>query len=71
MKLKSLSIFEFDEFANSHPLGSYHQSSYYALLASEQGYDYDLIGLVDDDNNVMAASLILIKKIGLFNRYGY
>ena len=71
MKLKSLSIFEFDKFANSHPLGSYHQSSYYALLAAEQGYDYDLIGLVDEDNNIMAASLILIKKIGLFNRYGY
>lgn len=71
MKLKNLSIFEFDKFAESHPLGSYHQSSNYALLASEQGYDYDLLGFVDEDGNIHAASLILSKRIGMFNRYGY
>lgn len=71
MKLKSLSILEFDEFAKSHPLGSYHQSSNYALLASEQGFDYDMLGLIDDEGNIQAAALILIKKIGFFNRYGY
>ncbi|HIS18975.1 MAG TPA: peptidoglycan bridge formation glycyltransferase FemA/FemB family protein [Candidatus Coprovivens excrementavium] len=71
MKLKNLSIFEFDKFAESHPLGSYHQSSNYALLASEQGYEYDLLGFVDDQGNIYAASLILSKKIGMFTRYGY
>ena len=71
MKLKSLSIFEFDKFAESHPLGSYHQSSNYALLASEQGFDYDMLGLVDDEGQIHAAALILTKKLGLFNRYGY
>ena len=71
MKLKSLSIFEFDKFAESHPLGSYHQSSNYALMASEQGFDYDMLGLVDDDGQIHAAALILTKKISLFNRYGY
>jgi len=71
MKLKNLSILEFDKYAESHPLGSYHQSSCYALLASESGYDYDLLGLVDDDGTIQAAALILTKKIGLFNRYGY
>lgn len=71
MKLKNLSIFEFDKFAESHLLGSYHQSSNYALLASEQGYEYDLLGFVDDQGNIYAASLILSKKIGMFTRYGY
>ncbi|MBQ4032049.1 MAG: peptidoglycan bridge formation glycyltransferase FemA/FemB family protein [Bacilli bacterium] len=71
MKLKNLSILEFDKFAESHPLGSYHQSSNYALLASEQGYDYDMLGLVDDSGTIHAAALILTKKLGLFNRYGY
>lgn len=71
MKLKNLSIFEFDKFAESHPLGSYHQSSNYALLGSEQGYEYDLLGFVDDQGNIYAASLILSKKIGMFTRYGY
>ncbi len=71
MKLKNLSIFEFDEYAKNHPLGSYHQSSSYALLMSEQGYEYDLLGFVDDNGNIKAASLILYKKLGMFNRYGY
>ena len=71
MKLKNLSIFEFDEYSNNHPLGSYHQTSNYALLASEQGYEYDMLGLVDDEGKIHAASLILYKKLGMFNRYGY
>ena len=71
MKLKELTIFEFDEYAKNHPLGSFHQSSNYAIFMSENGYDYDLLGLVDEDNNIKAASLILYKRIGLFNRYGY
>ena len=71
MKLKNLSIFEFDEYAKNHPLGSYHQSSNYALMMSEQGYEYDLLGFVDENNNIHAASLILYKKLGMFNRYGY
>ncbi len=71
MKLKNLSIFEFDKFAKDHPLGSYHQTSNYALLASEQGYEYDLLGFVDDNGTIHAASLILSKKLGMFTRYGY
>ena len=71
MKLKELSIFEFDEYSKNHPLGSYHQTSNYALFASEEGYDYDLIGMVDDNDTIVAASLIIYKKINFFNRYGY
>lgn len=71
MKLRTLSIFEFDDYAKTHPLGSYHQTSSYAMLASEQGFEYDLIGFVDDQGNIKAASLILYKKLGMFNRYGY
>lgn len=71
MKLKNLSIFEFDDYARNHPLGSYHQTSSYALYASEAGYDYELLGFVDDNNTIHAATLILSKKLGLFYRYGY
>jgi len=71
MKLKKLSVFEFDEFAQEHPLGNYHQSSSYAVFASEQGFDYDLLGLIDENNVIHAAALILTKKINMFYRYGY
>ncbi len=71
MKLKTLNIFEFDEFSKNHPMGTYHQTSSYGMLMSENKYDYDLIGMVDDDGNILAASLILIKRIGFFFQYGY
>lgn len=71
MKLRKISIFEFENYAMSHPLGSYHQSASYALLASENGYDYETIAMIDDNNNIKAASLILFKKLGLFNKYAY
>lgn len=71
MKIRTLSIFEFDNFAFNHPLSSYHQTSNYGVFQSEQGLDYDLIGLVDENNQIVAASLIVIKKMGLLYRYGY
>ena len=71
MKIKEIPITTFDAYAKSHPLGSFHQTSNYALLMAEQDYDYDCIALVDDSDNILAASLILIKKLGLFTKYGY
>ena len=71
MLIKELNIQEFEEFVTKNPLGSHYQSSNYALLMSEAGFDYDLIGLVDESNNIHAASLILFKKIGLKIKYGY
>ena len=71
MYLKELTTHEFTEFQITHPLSNYHQTINYALLMSEVGYDYDLIGLVDDYNNIVAASLILLKPIGIKCFYGY
>ena len=71
MHIKELSIAEFDSFARSFPISSYYQSSNYALFMAECGYDYELIGFVDELGVIKAAALILIKKIGLACRYGY
>ena len=71
MKLKRLSLFEFSEYANNHPLGSFHETTNYAMFMSERGYEYDLIGLVDNQNKIHAASLILYKRINFYIRYGY
>ena len=71
MHIKLLSIFEFDEFAKLHPLGSYHQSSLFGMLMAEKGYDYDLVGFVDEEDEIKAASLIVYKSIGKINKYGY
>lgn len=71
MYLRELTTNEFNEFQKQHFLSNYHQTTNYALLMGENGYDYDLIGYVDDQNNIIAASLILLKPIGIKCFYGY
>lgn len=71
MKIKEISFSEFDKFASSNPMSNYHQSSLYALLMSNHGYEYDYIAYVDEGEIIHAASLILYKKIGLRSYYGY
>ena len=71
MHIKELTMAEFDAFASLHSLGSYHQSSDYALFMAENGYDYDLIGYVDELGIIKAAALILIKKLNFHYKYGY
>jgi len=70
-KIKELNIFEFDEFAEKHPLRSYYQTSLYALFLSEQGYEYELLGLIDENKNIKAASLIAIKKVSFLCKIAY
>lgn len=71
MKLKSLTSVEFDNFAQNFPMSNYYQSSSYALLMGEYGYEFEYIGYLDDDNNVIAGSLILFKAIKGRMGYGY
>ena len=71
MRIVELTIPQFDNYASNHPLGNYYQSSNYALLMAENGFEYDLIGYLDDNNQIKAATLILYKKISMFSKYGY
>ncbi len=71
MHIRELNIKEFENFVENNPLGNHNQSFNYALLMAENGYDYELIGYVDEYNRIYAASLILIKKINYLFKYGY
>ncbi len=70
MRLVELSLSEFEDFASNHPLRSYAQSPAYAKFMGEQGFSYDYIGY-DDNGTIIAASLILYKRIGGFQKYAY
>ena len=71
MKIVELTIKDFDDYASNHPLRSYCQSSKYAKLMGEKDFSYDYIGYRDDSNNLVAASLILTKRIGSFSKFAY
>ena len=69
MYIKEISPIVFERFAVDHPYHNFHQSLNYALLKSEEGYDYEFIALFDNET-IMAACLVLGKKIN-GKPYGY
>lgn len=71
MHIKNISIYEFENFVLNSPIGNYYQTIEYATLMKENGYNYEIIGLFDEYDNVHAVSLILIKKLTKFFKYGY
>lgn len=71
MRIKELTIQAFNEYAKNSPLKNYMQSEEYARLMGENKYNYDYIGLLDESNCIIGASLVLWRKIGLNMYYGY
>ena len=68
--IRELKYNEFEEFANNHILANRYQTINYAMLMAEYDYDFDLIGYFEN-NILVAASLIIFKKVTTFKRYGY
>ena len=70
MKIVSLTVQQFSDFARSHPLNNYMQTQKYALVMADYGYDYDFIGYVEG-STIVAATLLLSKTITGKVKYGY
>lgn len=71
MHIIELTELQFKNYSNIHSRKNYKQSIEYAKLKQENGYKPLYVGLIDDSNNVHAASLILEKKINNKHKYGY
>ena len=71
MQLVELSMDEFKNYASNSKYSSFYQSENYARFMQENGFDYNLIGIKDRFNNIIAASLILFNKIDKKYSYGY
>lgn len=71
MHIIELTELQFKNYSNIHSKKNYKQSVEYAKLKQENGYRPLYVGLIDDDNNVHAAGLILEKKLNNKHKYGY
>ncbi len=69
MYIREISVNEFIEFSNNHPLSTYHHSINYANFKLDHEYEYETIGLIENDQ-IIAGALVLVKIIGN-NLYGY
>lgn len=70
MRLKELTNEEFLNFSKSYNIKSIYQTIEYAFVMNKQKFDAMFIGLIDENENIVAASLILIEKNGHF-KYAY
>lgn len=68
--IEELTKEQFNEFAATHPLNIFFQSSYWGELKSITGWKPFMIG-IKKDGKLEAATLILGKKIPIFNKYIY
>jgi len=66
--LENLSIEEFNEFSKNHEQGTFFQSSYWGELKKTTGWIPHIVG-IKEGYEIKGASLILAKKIPLFNKY--
>ena len=66
--LEKLSIEEFNEFSRNHEQGIFFQSSYWGELKKMNGWVPHIVG-VKEGYNIKGATLLLAKKIPVFNRY--
>lgn len=64
MKFVELTEEEFQNFSESHPLTSFHQTVEWGKLKEKNGWKYYMVGVKENDN-IIAASLLLEKKLFL------
>ena len=70
MKIKELTNEEFMAFSEYFPVSSLYQTSEYAMTMTKQKFDSFYLGMYDDSNNLVAASLIMVELLGKF-QYAY
>lgn len=71
MKIVNLSAEQFDIFAEKHKYKNYYQSSEYANLIKQFGYHTQFLGISNDENKLIGATLIIYKEIFMKNKIGY
>lgn len=70
MHIIELTELQFKNYSNIHSKKNYKQSIEYAKLKQINGYKPLYLALIDEDNNVHAATLILEKNINNKHKYG-
>ena len=69
MEIKEITADEFKKFNNKFNIHSTYQTPEYGFIMQKQGFESVFVGLIDN-NNILAASLILIEKRKGF-KYAY
>lgn len=70
MEFRELTNEEFDSFVNTYELSSMYQTTEYGNIMNNHNYKTMYVGLINENNKIIAASLILIEQLSKF-KYAY
>jgi len=71
MKIVKLNSSQFDKFASTHRYRNYYQSSMYARIMVKFGYRAQFLGIVNDQNKLIGATLLIYKEVFMGNKIAY
>ena len=71
MKIVKLNSEQFDRFASTHKYRNYYQSSMYANVMKKFGYHSQYLGIVNEDNKLIGATLIIYKEVFMGSKMAY
>ena len=71
MKIVKLNSEQFDKFASTHRYRSYFQSSMYANVMMKYGYHTQFLGIINTENKLIGATLLLYKEVFMGNKIAY
>jgi len=71
MKVVTLKPDQFDNYAKNHRYRNYMQSSTYANIMMKFGYGAQYLGVVNDENKLIGATMIIFKKLYMSYKFAY
>lgn len=71
MKIVKLNPAQFDRFASNHRYRNYYQTSMYGSVMSKFGYRCQYLGVVNEYNKLIGASLVIYKEVWRKNKIAY
>lgn len=71
MKIVKLSAAQFDKYTSTHRYRNYYQTSQYANVMVKFGYHAQFLGIADDDNKILGATLLIYKNVFMNNKIAY
>lgn len=71
MKIVTLSPKQFDEYAKKHRYRNYYQSTAYGNTMIKFGYNIHYLGIVNEQNQLAGATLIIYREVFMGNKIAY
>ena len=71
MEIVQLTNDEFKNFSMNYPYKNFNQTVEYGTLMDRHNFDDYYLGLKDENNNILAATLILVNKVFIGYKWGY